>query len=102
MRSVRAKNKPVIASGRRYDIPPADASSTRGRATSVRGRVRSPHISGGGHLQAASVLQPKLGQIDGQKYGQTITQSDESRYRLMPPPYGGGKKNPPLTPNTQP
>jgi len=28
-------------------ICPADGSSTRGGSTSVRGRVRSPHISGG-------------------------------------------------------
>jgi len=34
--------------GRRDDMPPpADDSSTRGGSTSVRGRVRSPHISGG-------------------------------------------------------
>ena len=34
---------------RRDDMPPApaDSSSTRGGSTSVRGRVRSPHISGG-------------------------------------------------------
>ena len=31
----------------RDDMPPADGSSTRGGSTSVRGRVRSPHISGG-------------------------------------------------------
>jgi len=38
----------VIAPGaaRRY-APAADGSSTRGGSTSVRGRVRSPHISGG-------------------------------------------------------
>ena len=33
--------------GRRDDMPAADGSSTRGGSTSVRGRVRSPHISGG-------------------------------------------------------
>ena len=39
--------------GRRDDIPhPADGSSTRGGSTSVRGRVRSPHMA---KLQAASV-----------------------------------------------
>ena len=32
--------------GRRDDMPPTDGSSTRGGSTSVRGRVRSPHISG--------------------------------------------------------
>jgi len=39
-------------------MPTADGSSTRGGCTSVRGRVRSPHISGGSavaKLQAASV-----------------------------------------------
>ena len=34
--------------GRRDDMLPADGSSTRGGSTSVRGRVRSPHTSGGG------------------------------------------------------
>ena len=38
--------------GRRDDIPPADGSSTRSGSTSVRGRVRSPHMA---KLQAASV-----------------------------------------------
>jgi len=33
--------------GRRDDMPSADASSTRDGFTSVRGRVRSPHTSGG-------------------------------------------------------
>ena len=32
---------------RRYTPRPVDGSSTRGGSTSVRGRVRSPHISGG-------------------------------------------------------
>ena len=34
--------------GRRDDMPPpapADGSSTRGGSTSVRGRVRSPHVA---------------------------------------------------------
>jgi len=31
-------------------MSPADAGSTRGGSTSVRGRVRSPHISGGRRL----------------------------------------------------
>jgi len=35
---------------------PADGSSTRGGSTSVRGRVRSPHMA---RLQAASVIQPR-------------------------------------------
>ena len=39
--------------GRRDDMPPpADGSSTRGGSTSVRGRVRSPHMA---KLQAASM-----------------------------------------------
>ena len=45
----------VIAPGaeRRYaGMPAADGSSTRGGSTSVRGRVRSPHMA---KLQAASV-----------------------------------------------
>ena len=32
---------------RRDDMPPADGTSTRGGSTSVRGRIRSPHISDG-------------------------------------------------------
>jgi len=37
----------------RYDdMPAADGSSTRGGSTSVRGRVRSPHMA---KLQAASI-----------------------------------------------
>jgi len=42
--------KQAIAPGaaRRYAChAPADGSSTRGGSTSVRGRVRSPHVSGG-------------------------------------------------------
>ena len=38
--------------GRRDDMPPVDGSSTRGGSTSVRGRVRSPHVA---KLQAANV-----------------------------------------------
>ena len=49
---------------RRY--APADGSSTRGGSKSVRGRVRSPHISGGrpaaGSQRAYSL---GLGQTDG-------------------------------------
>ena len=37
---------------RLYAPPPADGSSTRGGSTSVRGRVRSPHLA---KLRAASV-----------------------------------------------
>jgi len=42
--------RPGVA--RRYAPPPADGSSTRGGSTSVRGRIRSPHVA---KLQAASV-----------------------------------------------
>ena len=38
--------------GQRDDMPPVDGSSTRGRSTSVRGRVRSPLMA---KLQATSV-----------------------------------------------
>jgi len=44
------KIKTKILQARRY--APADGSSTRGGSTSVRGRVRSPHMA---KLQAASV-----------------------------------------------
>jgi len=71
-------SKQVIAPGlaRRYAAP-ADGSSTRGGSTSVRGRVRSPHMA---KLQAASVplawADARLG------LGQTDGQMDGSRYRL--------------------
>jgi len=39
------KLRQVISRGRRDDMPPADGSSTRGGSTSVRGRVRSPHMA---------------------------------------------------------
>jgi len=40
------KLRQVIPRGRRDDMPPpADGSSTRGGSTSVRGRVRSPHMA---------------------------------------------------------
>jgi len=49
--------------------PPADGSSTRGGSTSVRGRVRSPHISGGrpaaGSQRANSLGSYATGQTDG-------------------------------------
>jgi len=67
--------------GRRDDMPPpADISSTRGGSTSVRGRVCSPHMSGG-RPAAGSQRAYSLG-WDRQTDGQT----DGSRYRLMPPP----------------
>ena len=64
--------------GWRDDMLPADSSSTRGGSTSVRGRLRSLHTSGGwqaaGSQRAYSLgscvmqpacLQPRLGQTDG-------------------------------------
>ena len=65
--------------GRRDDTLPADGSSTRGGSTSVRGRVRSPHASGG-RSAAGSQRGYSLG------WGR---QTDGSRYRLMPT-YAGG------------
>jgi len=44
---VRSPIQPGIAGVQRDGVPFADGSSTRGGSTSVRGRVRSPHISGG-------------------------------------------------------
>jgi len=38
--------------GRRDDMAPVDGSSARGGSTSVRGRVRSPHMA---RLQAAGM-----------------------------------------------
>ena len=54
---------------------PADGSSTRGGSTSVRGRVRSLHMT---KLQAASVFRAaaRLG---------WDRQTDGSRHRFMPP-----------------
>ena len=46
----------------RDDMPPADGSSTRGGSTSVRGRVRSPHMA---KLPGAAA-RLRLGQTDGQ------------------------------------
>jgi len=45
--------------GRRDDMPPANVSSTHSGSTSVRGRVRSPHIS------AYSLGSCAMGQTDG-------------------------------------
>jgi len=81
------------AAARRY--APADGSSTRGGSTSVRGRVRSPHISGGrpgaGSQRADSLrscaTQPACYSLGWGR--QTGGQTDGSRYRLMPPTAGG-------------
>ena len=69
-------------------MPPVDGSSTRDGSTSVRGRVRSPHISGG-RPAAGSQRANSLGwdrhtdrQIDGR-----IAVS------LNAPLYGGGHNN---------
>jgi len=73
---------------RRDDMPPpADGSSTRGGSTSVRGRVRSPHVSGGrpaaGSQRAYSLdscaTRPACYSLEWDR------QTDGSRYRLMPP-----------------
>jgi len=70
--------------GQRGDMPPSAAgSSTRGGSTSVRGRVRSPHISGG-RPAAGSQRAYSLG-WDRQTHGQ--------RCRLMPPPPTAGHNN---------
>jgi len=53
---------------------PADGSSTRGGSTSVRGRVRSPHISGG---------RPAAGSQRAYSLGWD-KQADGSRYSKMP------------------
>ena len=66
---------------------PADGSSTRGGSTSVCGRVRSPHISGGrpaaGSQRAYSLNWDR--QTDGLP--------DGSQYRLMPAPYRAWDNN---------
>ena len=57
---------------RRHNMPPpADGSSTRGGSTSVRGRVRSPHIFGS-RRRWLSCRQPAcLGQLRHGTYRQT-------------------------------
>ena len=79
---------------RRDDMPPVDGSSTRGGSTSVRGRVRSPHICGvrpaAGSQRADSpgscATQPASFSLGWDR--QTDGQTDVSRYRLMPPTAG--------------
>jgi len=62
--------------GRRDDMPPrAGGSSTRGGSTSVRGRVRSLHVSG---------CRPAAGSQRADSLGWE-RQTDGSRYRLSPP-----------------
>ena len=75
--------------GRRDDMPPADGSSTRGGSTSVRGRVRSPHTSGGGRwlsCRQPACLQPRPAAPWDRR-------TDGSRYRLMPPVRRGHNTN---------
>ena len=75
-------NKLSPRRGRRDDMPPpADASSTRGGSTSVRERVRSPHMA---KLQAASVPIAQ-GSCAPRAHAPWDRQTDGSRYRLMPP-----------------
>ena len=61
---------------RRYAPPPAN----RGGSTSVRGRIRSPHSSGGLAWRGAARLR-QAGQTDGR--------TDRSRHHLMAPYVGG-------------
>jgi len=97
-------------------MPPADGSSTRGGSTSVRGRVRSPHISGGrpaaGNQRADSLgscatqpacYKPTLGQTDGRiavslnaplrrghnKYAQWSTEAESEAQKGEAPMSGG-------------
>jgi len=78
--------------GRRDDMPPADGSSTRGGSTSIRGRVRSPHIFGG---------RPAAGSQRADSIGSCATQDATNRQTdrqtngritvsLIAQPYGGG------------
>jgi len=73
---------------RRDDMSPADGSSTHSGSTSVRGRVRSPHVT---KLQAARVHAYSLGQLRHRRDRRTDSRTDGLRYRLISP-YGGGIK----------
>jgi len=64
-------------------MPPADGTSTRGGSTSVRGRVRSLHVSGG---------RPAAGSQRAYSLG-SDRQTDGSRYRFIPPPLRRGYDN---------
>ena len=82
----------LLLQGRQVDMPPANGSSTCGGSTSVRGRIHSPHISGG--RPAAGYIANSLGSCATQPAGDILgwnRQTDGLRYRLMPP-YGGGIK----------
>jgi len=61
-------------------VPPAGGSSTRGGSASIRGRVLSPHISGG---------RPAAGSQRTYSLGwdrRTDRQAEWARYRLKTPP----------------
>jgi len=83
-----SNNNKLSRWGRRNDMlpPPADGSSTRGGFTSVRGRVRSPHMA---KLQAASMSIAYGGRCAPRAAALWDRQTDGSRYRLLSP-YGGG------------
>ena len=72
---------------RQDDIPSTDGSSTRGGSTSVRGRVRDPHISDGrptaGSQRAYSLGWDWDRQTDRQTDGRIAVSLN------APPPYGG-------------
>ena len=71
---------------------PADGSSTRGGSTSVRGRVRSPHISGG-RPAAGSQRADSLGSCATQQACYSLgwdRQTDERIAVSLNVPYGGG------------
>ena len=99
----RCSNRPhicdaVFNSGCRYTnecklqqvIAPRDdmLRADRGGSTSVRGRIRSPHSSGGlqGSCGAAGLGAARLGQLLRAKPAGTDRQTDGSRHRSMPPP----------------
>ena len=76
-------------------MPPADDSLTRSGSTSVRGRVRSPHISGGRPV-AGSQRADSLGSCAMQPACYSLgwdRQTDGSQRCLMPPSYDGGHHN---------
>jgi len=77
------------AAAKRY--APADGSSTRGGSTSVRGRVRSPHISAGSQRAYSQAVVPRSQRAiaSAGTDRRTDGRTDGSRYRLMPPNGGG-------------
>jgi len=71
--------------GQRDDMPPL----TRGRSTSVRGRVRSPHISSG-RPAAGSQRADSLGSCATPRLGQTDRRTDGRIAVSLNAPYSGG------------